>query len=83
VDFADNTLLTKQGSSLYSTGQTPNTPATVNIRQGALEASNVQPVIEISKMLEVQRAYEATANLSKSEEDMMRQAIDRLGQVPN
>ena len=83
VDFADDTLLTKQGSSLYSTGQTPNTPATVNIRQGALEASNVQPVIEISKMLEVQRAYEATANLSKSEEDMMRQAIDRLGQVPN
>jgi flagellar basal-body rod protein FlgF len=83
VDFADDTLLTKQGSSLYSTGQTPNTPATVNLRQGALEASNVQPVIEISKMLEVQRAYEATANLSKSEEDMMRQAIDRLGQVPN
>ena len=83
VSFADDTLMTKRGSSLYSTGQTPNTPPTVNIRQGALEASNVQPVIEISKMLEVQRAYEATANLSKSEEDMMRQAIDRLGQVPN
>jgi flagellar basal-body rod protein FlgF len=48
-----------------------------------LEASNVQPVIEISKMLEVQRAYEATANLSKSQEDMMRQAVERLGQVPN
>jgi flagellar basal-body rod protein FlgF len=83
VDFADNSALTRQGSNLYSTGQTPNTPAAVNLRQGALEASNVQPVIEISKMLEVQRAYEATANLSKSQEDMMRQAIDRLGQVPN
>jgi len=83
VDFADNSLLTKRGSSLYSTGQTPVTPPVVNIRQGALEASNVQPVIEISKMLEVQRAYEATANLSKSQEDMMRQAIERLGQVPN
>ncbi len=83
VNFADDSLLTRQGSNLYSTGQTPNTPATVNIRQGALEASNVQPVIEISKMLEVQRAYEATANLSKSEEDMMSQAIQRLGQSPN
>ena len=83
VSFADDSILTKRGSSLYSTGQTPNTPPVVNIRQGALEASNVQPVIEISKMLEVQRAYEATANLSKSQEDMMRQAIDRLGQVPN
>ena len=83
VDFADDTLLTKRGSSLYSTGQTPVTPPVVTIRQGSLEASNVQPVIEISKMLEVMRAYEATANLSKSEEDMMRQAIERLGQVPS
>jgi flagellar basal-body rod protein FlgF len=83
VAFADDAALTKRGSSLYSTGQTPTTPPVVNLRQGALEASNVQPVIEISKMLEVQRAYEATANLSKSQEDMMRQAIDRLGQVPN
>jgi flagellar basal-body rod protein FlgF len=83
VDFADDTLLTRQGSSLYSTGQTPNTPTVVNLRQGALESSNVQPVIEISKMMEVMRAYETTANLSKSQEDMLRQAIDRLGQVPN
>jgi flagellar basal-body rod protein FlgF len=82
VDFANDALLTKQGANLYSTGQTANTPPDVNIRQGALEASNVQPVIEISKMIEVMRAYEATATLSKSQEDMMRQAIDRLGQVP-
>lgn len=83
VDFPDNSVLTKQGSNLYSTGQTPTTPAVVNLRQGALEASNVQPVIEISKMIEVMRAYEATATLSKSQEDMMRQAVERLGQVPN
>jgi flagellar basal-body rod protein FlgF len=40
-------------------------------------------VIEISNMIEVMRAYEATATLSKSQEDMMRQAVERLGQVPN
>ncbi len=83
VDFADDAQLVKQGAGLYSTGQTPTAPAVVNIRQGALEASNVQPVLEISHMIEVMRAYEATANLSKSQEDMMRQAIDKLGQVPN
>jgi flagellar basal-body rod protein FlgF len=83
VDFPDDSLLAKQGSNLYSTGQAPTAPAMVNIRQGALEASNVQPVIEISKMIEVMRAYEATATLSKSQEDMMRQAVERLGQVPN
>ena len=83
VEFADDRQLVKQGSNLYSTSQTPTASAAVNVRQGALEASNVQPVIEISKMIEVMRAYEATANLSKSQEDMMRQAVERLGQVPN
>ena len=62
--------------------QTAKAPDAVTMRQGALEASNVQPVVEISKMIEVMRAYEATATLSKSQEDMMRQAIDRLGQMP-
>lgn len=83
VEFADPNALTKQGANLYASDQTPTTPAVVSLRQGALEASNVQPVIEISHMIEVMRAYEATATLSKSQEDMMRQAIERLGQVPN
>ena len=83
VDFANPGALTKEGSNLYSTTQTPTTPATVNIRQGALEASNVQPVIEISHMIEVMRAYEATSTLSKSQEDMMQSAIDKLGSTPN
>ena len=82
-DFANNAALTKQGSNLYSTAQTPNTPAVVNVRQGALEASNVQPVIEISHMIEVMRSYEATSSLTKSQEDMMRQAINELGRMPN
>ena len=48
-----------------------------------LESSNVQPVIEISNMIEVMRAYQATASLSQSQEDLMRQAIDKLGAMPN
>jgi flagellar basal-body rod protein FlgF len=58
-------------------------PPNTGVRQGALEASNVQPVIEISHMIEVMRAYEATASLSKSQEDLMRQAIDELGRMPS
>lgn len=83
VDFADDTALVKEGSNLYSTSQIPNTTTTTTMRQGALEASNVQPVIEISHMIEVMRAYEATATLSKSQQDLMTQAIDKLGQMPN
>lgn len=83
VDFANDAALVKQGNNLYSTTQAPTTSTTATMRQGSLEGSNVQPVVEISKMIEVMRAYEATATLNKSQEDLMRQAIQQLGQQPN
>lgn len=83
VDFADAATLTKQGDNLFNTEQAGTTPTGTTIRQGALEASNVQPVLEISHMIEVMRAYQATASLSQSQEDLNRQAINKLGQMPN
>ncbi len=83
VEFADNRTLTKQGANLYSTDQAPVTAAKATIGQGMLESSNVQPVLEISHMIEVMRAYQATASLSQSKEDLTRQAISKLGQMPN
>ena len=83
ADFPNDATLVQQGGNLYSTSQTSTTAANATIGQGMLESSNVQPVMEISHMLEVMRAYEATASLSKSQEDLTRQAIDRLGQMPN
>jgi flagellar basal-body rod protein FlgF len=83
VDFADDSALQKEGSSLYSTSQTPNATTSSTIEQGMLEESNVEPVIEISHMIDVMRAYQATASLTQSQEDLKRQAIDKLGSVPN
>jgi len=82
TDFADPRSLTRQGANLYSTTQS-GIPAKATVVQGALESSNVQPVLEISKMIEVMRAYEATATLSKSQDDMTRDAITKLGTMPN
>jgi len=79
--FADEALMIKQGANLYSTEQAAGV-ATGTIQQGALEGSNVQPVVEISKMIEVMRAYEATATLSKAQQDLSRQAIAKLGAMP-
>jgi flagellar basal-body rod protein FlgF len=80
--FANEEALVKEGANLYSTDQAA-TVATGAVRQGSLESSNVQPVVEIAKMIEVMRAYEATATLSKSQEDLTRQAIVKLGSMPN
>ncbi len=82
-DFADDSALTKQGDNLYSTSQSSTVATDSVIRQGALESSNVQPVLEISHMIEVMRAYQATASLNQSQEDLTRQAITKLGAMPN
>lgn len=83
VNFADESALKKEGASLYSTTQQPTTVETPVIAQGSLEESNVQPVLEISHMLDVMRAYQTTANLTQSQEDLKRNAIDKLGSAAN
>jgi flagellar basal-body rod protein FlgF len=82
ADFANESSLNKEGDNLYSTSQAI-IPATGTLQEGMLESSNVQPVVEISKMIEVMRAYEATATLTKSQEDLSREAITKLGAMPN
>ena len=83
VGFADERALVKQGANLYSTTQTANPVPGSTIAQRMLESSNVSPVIEISHMVEVMRAYQMTATMTNSEEELMRQAIDKLGSTPN
>jgi flagellar basal-body rod protein FlgF len=84
VDFANPRALLKEGASLYNAnGQQPVSADSFQLQSGMLESSNVEPVIEISHMIEVMRAYQATATLTQSQEDLMRQAIDKLGSMPS
>ncbi len=83
ASFADEKSLAKDGANMFSATDQPQTATDFRISQGALEGSNVQPVVEISRMIEVMRAYQATATMTQSQEDLMRQAIDKLGQVPS
>jgi flagellar basal-body rod protein FlgF len=83
VTFANERALEKQGASLYATGQPPQTADKFALVQGSLEGSNVEPVIEISHMLEVMRAYQTTAGLAKAHEDLMQAAVDKLGSMPS
>ena len=49
------------------------------IMQGYLEDSNVQPLQEIARMIEVQRAYELGQSFMDQEDKRMRGVIDTLG----
>ncbi len=46
-----------------------------SIIQGALEQSNVEPVVEVARMIEVQRAYEAGQSLLEKEDERVGQLI--------
>ena len=46
--------------------------------QGFLEQSNVDPIVEISRLIEVQRAYEAGRNLLNAEDERIRNVVRTL-----
>lgn len=53
---------------------------TPHLRQGALEASNVEPVRQIARMIEVQRAYEWGQTFLDREDDRIRSTIRTIGE---
>src|SRR6516225_4891930 len=66
VNFADAQALLKQGSNLYNaTGANNTTQADLKstVRQGYVEKSNVNSVAEMSRMIEVSRAYTQISNM--------------------
>ena len=79
VRFADDTAMQKVGTDLYQT----NAPAqqvdsTTTVKQGMLEGSNVQPIVEITKMIQVQRAYQSAQQMITNEHSRDIQAIQVL-----
>lgn len=81
--FANAGVLEKAGDNLYRNGsnQQAEIATDARLRQGYLESSNVKPVLEITRMVEVSRAYERTAKMIDSEADLSRRSVERLGKL--
>ncbi len=74
----DPLQLSHRAGSRFSAGEVqPAEGATV--LQGYLEDSNVNPVTEVARMIEVQRAYELGQGLLEREDQRMRGVIETLG----
>jgi flagellar basal-body rod protein FlgF len=84
VNFAQPQRLQKDGSNLYSAadGATAAPDATSRVRQGFVEKSNVNSVIEMSRMIEVTRTYTQISALLQQQSDLHKSAIDKLADVP-
>ena len=81
VGFDNEQDLEKAEGGLYKTDQAPFEIENPQILQGMLESSNVNSITEMTRMISVQRAYEAMQQMVKSDHDIQRDAIGRLGQV--
>ena len=79
VGVADPAALQSDGSSLIKT-DTPLPPAaaTVRVQGGAVEHSNVRPVIEMSRLIEVNRAYANISGMLQRSDELRRTAIEKL-----
>ena len=53
----------------------------VRVAQGFLEASNVNPLLELTALIDVQRAYELGQSLAEKEAERIQQAIRTLGRA--
>jgi flagellar basal-body rod protein FlgF len=84
VSFADAQKLLKEGSNLYSAGQgvaaTPDTAS--RVKQGFIEKSNVNSVMEMTRMIEVTRTYTQVASMLQTQSDLHKSAIEKLADVP-
>ena len=83
VSFADAQKLLKEGLNLYTAGEGSAQPDTKSVvRQGFLEKSNVSAVAEMSRMMEVTRAYSQIAAMLQQQGDLHKTAIQQLASVP-
>ena len=84
VSFPDAQKMLKEGFNLYAAGEggTPQQDTKSKVQQGFIEKSNVNAVAEMSRMMEVSRAYTSIANLMQQQADLQKTAIQQLADVP-
>jgi flagellar basal-body rod protein FlgF len=84
VNFADAQKLLKEGGNLFSAGAggAPLQDTKSTVQQGYIEKSNVNSVVEMGRMIEVNRMYTNIATMLSQEADLHKSAIEKLADVP-
>lgn len=77
---ADPLAMTRAEGTRFDPGGDPIPTAEARILQGFVERSNVDPVRELTRMIEVQRAYELGRTFLDREDERVRAAIRTIGQ---
>ena len=81
--FDDRASLEKTGDNLFRnvSNLQPQAAPDAKVRQGMLEGSNVKPILEMTKLIEISRAYESVTRMMESANELTRRSVERLGRV--
>jgi flagellar basal-body rod protein FlgF len=72
--------LVNEGANEFSGGDArPAQTTEFQIVSGAIERSNVKPVLEMARLVEINRAYTSIASMIQRTDDLRRNAIQKLG----
>lgn len=80
--FEGSARLEHEGGGLYRSDMEPAlaADATAGVRQGYLEAANVQPVNEMVRLMETVRHFGLTAQALRANDELLETSISRLGE---
>ncbi len=78
VSFEREGEMKPLGGGLLASNEAPREAVDVQVSQGMLEGSNVQPVLEMTRMIEISRQYQSTQRLLQDEHNRQRDSISRL-----
>lgn len=84
VKFTNPQQLQKDGASTFQApdGVLPEPTVKVKVVQGAIEKSNVRSVVEMTRMIELTRAYTEVAGILQQQSDLRKNSIQQLAEVP-
>ena len=75
VRFENPHHLQVVSGGLMSSPERPEDVESVNVMQGMLEGSNVEPIIEMTRMMRVQRAYDSARKLIDKEDERIKKMV--------
>jgi len=88
VNFYDTSALRKEGNSFYQATRYSGEAeikevghGRPEVLQGYIETSNVNPVLEMTKMIEIQRSYEANQKVITTNDQLLGKAVNDIPRV--
>ena len=81
MQFADPQSLVREGNGLYSSSAQPAQATDGTLVQGMIEGANVQPVLEITHMMDILREFQAAQQMVDSQHELAMNAINKIAKV--